>query len=64
MSQSNRCPYCDSKDIFESFELTNITNRTGDVKQINHEFTRCDACEQEFVTSQQARNNDAIYFGE
>ena len=59
---SSNCPYCDSDDLFETFELTNITSRAGTVKQIEHEFTRCNGCKQEFVTGPQARNNDTKYF--
>jgi len=60
---SNHCPFCDSDDLFETSDFTNITNRSGETKMINQEFTRCKKCKEEFVTSQQARNNDHKYFG-
>ena len=56
---SNHCPFCDSTDLFETFELTNISDREGNVTAIDHEFTRCKKCKKEFVPAHQARNNDS-----
>lgn len=64
MSQNNHCPFCDSTDLFETFSFENITDRKGNIKGIDAEFTKCNKCEEEFVTAQQARNNDHKYFGE
>ena len=63
MSQNEYCPFCDSTDLFETSEFENITNRSGKTKMIDHEFTRCKKCGEEFVTAHQARNNDFKYFG-
>ncbi len=54
----SNCPFCDSDYVIETFEMTNITDREGNITPIEHEFTRCGACKQEFVPAHQARNND------
>ena len=59
---TRHCPFCDSDDLFETSEMTNVTNRKGELVTYNQEFTQCNECKEEFVSSVQARNNDYQFF--
>jgi len=62
MSQNKYCPFCDSTELQLVTVDETFTNRAGEEVRINnYEYTRCQACEEEFVTAKQAKQNEKEY---